>query len=57
MKQNQLTTRKIDALKKKPKSGRYGDGGGLYLQVSDFRTLGLGLYIRVAYPHQAERAR
>lgn len=39
MKQNQLTTRKIDALKKKPKAGRYGDGGGLYLQVSDFGTL------------------
>lgn len=39
MKENQLNTRKIAGLKAKPKPGRECDGGGLYLQVSDFGTL------------------
>ena len=33
MKQNQLTARKIAAV---TKPGYYGDGGGLYLQVSKY---------------------
>jgi integrase len=69
MKSNQLTTRKIAAAKK---PGYYGDGGGLYLQVSRSgskswifrfmldgraRDMGLGAYPDFTLKEARERAR
>lgn len=36
---DRLAATKVSALRKNPEPGRYADGGGLYLQVSQYKTL------------------